>query len=73
MARYYFSIKNSRPFNDTDGLELPHLAAVRSEAIGFARDLMLMEPERRNWSRWAVIVTDQEQKLVLDLSFLEAT
>jgi hypothetical protein len=73
MARYYFSIKSSRPFNDRDGLELPHLAAVRSEAIGFARDLMLMEPERRNWSRWAVIVTDQEQKLVLDLSFLEAT
>ena len=57
MARYYFSIKNCRPFNDTDGLELPHLAAVRSEAIGFARDLMLMEPERREWSRWAVIVS----------------
>jgi hypothetical protein len=30
-----------------------------------------MEPERREWSRWAVIVTDDEQKLVLNLSFLE--
>jgi hypothetical protein len=31
-----------------------------------------MEPERRKWSRWAVIVTDDDQKLVLNLSFLEA-
>ena len=71
MPRYYFSLTNGRNFNDTDGLELPDLAAVREEAIGFARDLMRMEPERQDWSSWAVHVTDESQSSVFDLSFLE--
>ena len=61
MPRYYFSITNGRPFNDMDGLELPDLAAARQEAIGFARDLIRMEPERRDWSSWAVRVTGEAQ------------
>jgi hypothetical protein len=72
MPRYYFSVTNGRPFNDTDGLELPDLAAVRQEALGFARDLIRMEPERQDWSSWAVRVTDEAQRSVLDLSFSEA-
>jgi uncharacterized protein DUF6894 len=72
MPRYYFSLTNGRTFNDTDGLELPDLAAARKEAIGFARDLIRMKPERRDWSSWAVRVTDEAQRLVLDLSFSEA-
>jgi hypothetical protein len=72
MPRYYFSVTNGRPFNDTDGLELPDLATVRQEALGFARDLMRMEPERRDWSAWAVRVTDEAQTSVFDLSFSEA-
>lgn len=72
MARYYFSITNGLPFNDTDGLELPDLAAARTEAIGFARDLMLMEPARREWSSWAVQVTDELRTVVLNLAFSEA-
>jgi hypothetical protein len=73
MPRYYFSVTNGRPFNDTDGLELPDLTAVREEALGFAQDLIRMELERRDWSAWTVRVTDEAQTSVLDLSFLEAT
>ena len=72
MPRFYFNLTNGRPFSDTDGLELPDLAAVREEAIGFARDLIRMEPERRDWSSWAVRVTDCADKSVLDLLFSEA-
>jgi hypothetical protein len=59
MARYYFGIQNDRTFVDVDGLELSDMAEVRAEAIGFARDLMRLEPERRDWSRWVVRVTDE--------------
>jgi hypothetical protein len=37
MPRYYFSLANGRRFDDVDGLELPDMAAVRAEAVGFAR------------------------------------
>jgi hypothetical protein len=69
MPRYYFSLKNGRPFHDVDGLELPDLDAVRTEAVGFARDLMRMQPERRDWSAWVVCVTDEAQQAVLKVAF----
>jgi hypothetical protein len=72
MPRYFFNIANGRSFDDVDGLELPDIAAARAEAMGFARDLMRLEPERRDWSRWAVRVTDDNRKPVFDLPFLEA-
>jgi hypothetical protein len=72
MPRYYFSIASGRSFNDVDGLELPDIAAARAEAIGFASDLMRMEPERRDWSGWVVRVTDEGQKPVFDVPFLAA-
>jgi hypothetical protein len=72
MPRYYFSIANGRSFDDVDGLELPDMEAVRVEAAGFARDLMRLEAERRDWSHWTVRVTDDEKNPVLDLPFLEA-
>jgi hypothetical protein len=37
MPRYYFSLKNKRPFEDVDGLELADVNAARTEAFGFAR------------------------------------
>ncbi len=73
MPRYYFSLANGRVFNDVDGLELPDLVAARAEAIGFARDLMRLEPERRDWARWTVRVTDDDRQSVFDLSFTEAS
>jgi hypothetical protein len=72
MPRYYFSLANGRRFDDVDGLELPDMAAVRAEAVGFARDLMRLEVERRDWSHWSVRVTDDDQKPVFDLPFLDA-
>jgi Domain of unknown function (DUF6894) len=72
MCRYYFSLANGRFFEDTDGLELPDLAAAREEAIGFARDLMRMEPDRSDWVGWVVQVTGEGQEHLFDLPFLDA-
>lgn len=69
MPRYYFSLKNGRPFDDVDGLELPDIAAVREEAVGFVRDMMRMGPDRRDWSSWIVSVTDDENQCVLNVEF----
>jgi hypothetical protein len=73
MPRFYFSLANGRSFNDVDGLELPDVEAARAEAIGFASDLMRMEPERRDWPAWVIRVTDEGQKPVFDLPFLAAS
>jgi hypothetical protein len=72
MPRYYFSVTSERPFDDIDGLELPDLAAAREEAIGFALDLMRMEPSRRDWLGWVVRVTGEDQEHLFDLPFLDA-
>jgi hypothetical protein len=69
MPRYYFSLRNGRPFDDVDGLELPDIAAVREEAVGFARDMMRMEPDRRDWTNWVVLVTDDANQRVLNVEF----
>jgi len=72
MPRYYFSITNSTPFDDVDGLELPDLAAAREEANGFALDLIRLEPEREDWRGWRVRVTNEDQQPLFDLPFLDA-
>ncbi len=71
MPRFYFSISNDRAFNDTDGLELPDLAAAREEASGFAHDLMRMEPARRDWLGCLVRVTGENREHLFDLPFLD--
>jgi hypothetical protein len=72
MPRYYFSLKNGQPFDDVDGLELPNFDAVREEAVGFARDMMRMEPGRTDWTGWIVRVTDEAQQCVFELAFADA-
>ena len=72
MRRYYFHIADQRPFNDVDGLELPDITAVRTEALGLARDLMRLSPFRQGWSNAAIRVTDDDQSVVFNLSFAEA-
>ncbi len=72
MPQYFFSLDSDRPFDDVDGLELPDLDAVRDEATGFARDIMKTEPDRRDWSRWVVRVTDEKGEQVFTLAFSEA-
>ena len=62
MPHYYFSITSEQPFDDIDGLELPDLAAAREEAIGFALDLMRLEPSRHDWLGWVVRVTGEDQE-----------
>ncbi len=72
MARYYFSLRNGRHFDDIDGLELVDLNAARAEAVGFARDLMRLDYDRRDWSQWIVRVTDENQFVVFELPFSQA-
>jgi hypothetical protein len=72
QMRYYFSLLNGRTFDDIDGLEMPNVAAARVEPLGFARDMMLLEPTRRDWSHCIVRVTDEDQNRVFDLAFGEA-
>jgi hypothetical protein len=72
MPRYYFHLTNGRPFHDVDGLELSGIEAAREEAVGFALDIMRLEPECRDWSSWSVAVTDRDQTTVLQIPFSEA-
>ena len=72
MPRYYFSIANYQPFEDTDGLELEDVAAARDEARGFARDLMRREPDRRDWLGCIVRVTSENRNHLFDLPFPDA-
>jgi len=69
MARYFFSLRDGRVFEDVDGLDLADLGEARAEAIGFARDLIRLEPQRRDWSRWFVRVTDEDRQLVFEVPF----
>jgi hypothetical protein len=72
MPHYYIRLANDRCFDDTDGLELPDLAAACEEASGFARDLMRSEPARRDWRGWSVRVTDEDQQPLFELPFPDA-
>ena len=72
MSRFYFHIRNGRPFDDVDGLELADVGAARAEAVALARDIMRLEPLQQDWSKWAIHVTDEHDDLVLDIPFLTA-
>lgn len=69
MPRYYFNVVNDRSYTDIDGLELTDLEGARQEAVGFAGDLMRMEPERDDWSACAIHVVDEGGALVLAITF----
>ena len=71
MPRYYFSLSDGRPFKDVDWLDLPDLEAARDEAMGLARDLIRLKPNRRDWSSWSVRVTDEDNHSVLEVRFSE--
>ena len=71
MPRYFFNLIDGQPFEDTDGLELADCGEARDEAIGFARDIIRDEPNRRDWSSWCVRVTNEQGEHVLEVPFLE--
>jgi len=72
MPRFCLSFENDKAFKDVDGLELADDAAARDEAIGFGRDLMRLQPDRRDWSAYVVRVANDEGHDVLTLPFSEA-
>ena len=71
MPRYYFNIENDSVFDDPDGLDLPDAVSARDEALGLARDLMRLQPERLEWTDYKVRVTDESGRPVLDLPFAD--
>jgi hypothetical protein len=71
MPRFYFHIRNGHPFNDVDGLEFVDIQAVRAEAVCLARDLMRVEKTQRDWSSWGILVTDENDGIVLQFPFLD--
>jgi hypothetical protein len=69
MPRFFFHIRNGHPFKDVDGLELVDMDAVHAEARGLARDLMRLDQTKQDWSKWDIIVTDENDDVVLRLPF----
>jgi hypothetical protein len=53
-------------------LELNDIVAAQDEAVGFARDIMRQDPDRRDWSNWTVHVTDEQGVPVLKVEFSRA-
>lgn len=71
MSHYYFNLTDGRPFNDLAGLDLPDLAAAREYAADCACDLM-RRGRALDWSEWKVLVSDEQKRQVLALTFTEA-
>jgi hypothetical protein len=63
--KYYFHTADGSRDRDTDGTELPNLAAARRQAIIYAGDCMSHDPEILNESDFRVEVTDENDLLLI--------
>ena len=70
MPRYFFSVIDGRDYTDTEGSELPDLAAAQAEAIVTAGE-MLRDSTGNVWSghEWRMNVSDEGGTTVLSLHF----
>ena len=68
MPRYYFRIKDSAYRPDREGIELPGIAAARSEAARLVGEL-LRDHQGRSWDgfQWEIQVTDEAASPLLTL------
>jgi hypothetical protein len=69
MPRYFFNIHDSRDMPDRDGVDLPHLKAVRAEAIKAAGEMLRDIDGALTGEEWIMEVTDEAGRLVLTLRF----
>ena len=60
MPRYFFNLADGSREQDTDGVELPDIAAARLMAVEHAGELLGSEPTKL-WQhgQWRVEVTDE--------------
>jgi hypothetical protein len=70
MDRYFFHVIDGKFLVDTQGTDLPDLAAARNEAIVAAGEI-LRDAGRSAWNgaEWQMHVTDSNKKTVLKLTF----
>jgi hypothetical protein len=71
VARYFFHVRDSVELLDEEGIELPGLNEVRTEAIVAAGE-MLKDLDGRFWDSpdWRLWVTDEAGQTVCTLRFL---
>lgn len=74
MPRYYFALSNEHgSIKDTEGTELPNLAAAWREAMEDVKHLR--QPRiggRRSWAGWAVQVQDQAGVVLFEVAFTKS-
>ena len=70
LPRYFFTVRDGRDLPDLDGTELPDLAAVRTEAVRYAGEL-LRDGVGEFWSghEWRMEVTDVTGACAVTLRF----
>ncbi len=74
MPRYYFHLKSRVPSEDGTGIELPDVAAVRAEAMKFARELMkAYRGMDRDEASGDIVVTDDVGDEVMTILVPAAT
>ena len=69
VPRYFFQIHDSQTIPDPEGVELPDMAAVRSEAIITAGEMLRDLDGALSGEEWRMEVTDEGGQPVLTLRF----
>ena len=75
MPRFFFHVRDGQDLPDTEGTELPNLAAVRTEALKASGEMLRDNKGRAEfWSGhdWTMNVHDEAGRPVLTLRFAGA-
>ena len=67
MARYFFHIKDGRDIPDRDGVDLPDMKAVRSQATATAGEMLRELDGTFSDEDWRMNVANEAGQLVLTL------
>jgi hypothetical protein len=67
MPRYFFNVLDGKVFEDTEGTELPDTEAAEEEAVRTAGEII--RDDHFAGETWRLQVRDEEQKVILTLSF----
>ena len=72
MPRFFFNIHDGQDLLDSEGTELPDLAAVRREAIQTSARVLKDSADYWDGTEWRMVVKDEAGQLVLRLTFAAA-
>jgi hypothetical protein len=73
MPKFYFSVADNTVLEDTDGTELPDVAAAREHARAVASELMHHRDEMcgQAWDEWTMVVKDEKGAEVFSFPIAE--